>query len=141
MAAARNQLAALIGKGPDRGIDIALPANPKIRPFGVPTHLAADLIGRRPDVVAARWWLDRQYVALGCVPKRASGKVMSSEKALAVAESSGLARFQDEEFRAVFGWAVHSGQLDDLEHEGERILVDEDQGRPPPPGEQSFTNH
>ncbi len=42
---------------------------------------------------------------------------------------------------AVFGWAVHSGQLDDLEHEGERILVDEDQGRPPPPGEQSFTNH
>ena len=55
--------------------------------------------GRAPeegaDVVAARWWLDRQYVALGCVPKRASGKVMSSEKALAVAESSGLARFQD----------------------------------------------
>ncbi|WP_422015925.1 cbb3-type cytochrome oxidase assembly protein CcoS [Roseateles sp.] len=29
---------------------------------------------------------------------------------------------------AVFGWAVNAGQLDDLTHEGERILVDEDQG-------------
>ncbi|MBV8470821.1 MAG: cbb3-type cytochrome oxidase assembly protein CcoS [Burkholderiaceae bacterium] len=26
---------------------------------------------------------------------------------------------------AVFGWAIHSGQLDDLEREGERILEDE----------------
>lgn len=28
---------------------------------------------------------------------------------------------------AVFGWAVNAGQLDDLENEGERILLDEDQ--------------
>ncbi|MDE2369390.1 MAG: cbb3-type cytochrome oxidase assembly protein CcoS [Burkholderiales bacterium] len=26
---------------------------------------------------------------------------------------------------AVFGWALHSGQFDDLEREGERILTDE----------------
>jgi len=26
---------------------------------------------------------------------------------------------------AVFGWAIHSGQLDDLEREGERILEDD----------------
>ena len=26
---------------------------------------------------------------------------------------------------AVFGWALHRGQFDDLEHEGERILTDE----------------
>jgi cbb3-type cytochrome oxidase maturation protein len=25
----------------------------------------------------------------------------------------------------VFGWAVHRGQFEDLEHEGERILTDE----------------
>ncbi|MBU6259504.1 MAG: cbb3-type cytochrome oxidase assembly protein CcoS [Burkholderiales bacterium] len=25
----------------------------------------------------------------------------------------------------VFGWALHSGQFDDLEREGERILTDE----------------
>lgn len=36
---------------------------------------------------------------------------------------------------AVFGWAVHRGQFEDLEREGERILqadpgsVDDDQGR------------
>ncbi|MFX8199441.1 cbb3-type cytochrome oxidase assembly protein CcoS, partial [Acinetobacter baumannii] len=28
---------------------------------------------------------------------------------------------------AVFGWAVNSGQLEDLAKEGERILLDEDQ--------------
>jgi cbb3-type cytochrome oxidase maturation protein len=26
---------------------------------------------------------------------------------------------------AVFGWALHRGQFEDLEHEGERILIDE----------------
>jgi len=25
----------------------------------------------------------------------------------------------------VFGWAVHSGQFDDVQHEAERILTDE----------------
>ena len=48
IALARNQLAALLGKGPDRGLDIALPANPKIAPFGVPASLSLDLLGRRP---------------------------------------------------------------------------------------------
>ena len=54
IALAKNQLAALVGKGPDRGLDISLPENPRIKPFGVPVDLAADLIGRRPDIVAAR---------------------------------------------------------------------------------------
>jgi cbb3-type cytochrome oxidase maturation protein len=26
---------------------------------------------------------------------------------------------------AVFGWALHRGQFEDLEHEGERILLDD----------------
>lgn len=44
---------------------------------------------------------------------------------------------------AVFGWAVHRGQFEDLEHEGERILTDEGgpvdtgQGGSIPPPEQS----
>jgi cbb3-type cytochrome oxidase maturation protein len=43
----------------------------------------------------------------------------------------------------VFGWAVHRGQFDDLEREGERILqadpaaVDGDQSPVPAPPEQS----
>ncbi len=27
---------------------------------------------------------------------------------------------------AVFGWAVHGGQFDDLDHEAERILTEDD---------------
>ncbi|AOE89378.1 RND transporter [Ralstonia solanacearum] len=55
IALARNQLAALLGKGPDRGLAIARPTllaqpTPKL-----PDHLSIDLIGRRPDLVAARW--------------------------------------------------------------------------------------
>jgi NodT family efflux transporter outer membrane factor (OMF) lipoprotein len=54
IAIARNQLAALLGKGPDRGLDIAIPENVALQPFGLPASLAADLMGRRPDVTAAR---------------------------------------------------------------------------------------
>lgn len=51
---ARHQLAALMGKGPDAGLDIARPAAPRLQPLGLPANLAVDLIGRRPDIVAAR---------------------------------------------------------------------------------------
>jgi NodT family efflux transporter outer membrane factor (OMF) lipoprotein len=50
----RNRLAALMGQGPDRGRSIARPAPGAIRAFGLPQNLQADLVGRRPDVVAAR---------------------------------------------------------------------------------------
>jgi NodT family efflux transporter outer membrane factor (OMF) lipoprotein len=51
---ARHQLATLLGKGPDAGLDIARPATPTLHPLGVPPDLAVDLIGRRPDITAAR---------------------------------------------------------------------------------------
>ena len=51
----RNELAALLGAGPDRGLAIVRPAKPALAAFGLPPKLAADLIGRRPDVIAARW--------------------------------------------------------------------------------------
>ena len=51
---ARDAIAALLGAGPDRGLAIARPAAPAVREFGLPTNLAADLLGRRPDIVAAR---------------------------------------------------------------------------------------
>lgn len=54
IALTRNQLAALVGKGPDRGLDVALPGTVQLKPFGVPSTLGVDLIGRRPDIVAAR---------------------------------------------------------------------------------------
>jgi NodT family efflux transporter outer membrane factor (OMF) lipoprotein len=51
---ARDRLAALLGQGPDRGHAIERPTPSAIRPFGLPADLQAHLIGRRPDVVAAR---------------------------------------------------------------------------------------
>jgi cbb3-type cytochrome oxidase maturation protein len=37
----------------------------------------------------------------------------------------------------VFAWALHRGQFEDLEIEGERLLIDEPQGLPEPPQEES----
>lgn len=51
----RNRLAALLGAGPDRGTSIARPSPKQLKVFGLPAQLAAGLLGRRPDVVAARW--------------------------------------------------------------------------------------
>lgn len=51
----RNQLAALLGAGPDRGLTIARPALPAPGVAQVPATLPAELIGRRADVVAQRW--------------------------------------------------------------------------------------
>ncbi|KPF78938.1 multidrug transporter [alpha proteobacterium AAP81b] len=52
---ARNALAALLGDGPDRGVGVALPDGVRLAAFGVPASLAAELIGRKPEIVAARW--------------------------------------------------------------------------------------
>lgn len=53
IALARNRLAALVGKGPDRGLAIAAP-RVIITPRALPADATTDLIGRRPDIVAAR---------------------------------------------------------------------------------------
>ncbi|MBP0594096.1 efflux transporter outer membrane subunit [Paraburkholderia sp. LEh10] len=51
----RNQLATLAGKGPGAGDAIREPQLDLVATFGLPSHLPAELIGHRPDVVAARW--------------------------------------------------------------------------------------
>jgi NodT family efflux transporter outer membrane factor (OMF) lipoprotein len=54
IALTRDQLAALLGQGPDRGLKIEQPKVGTLRPLGLPANLPADLIGRRPDITAAR---------------------------------------------------------------------------------------
>ena len=54
IARTRHALAALLGKGPDHGLSIVPAKAHALRSIGLPSSLAADLIGRRPDVVAAR---------------------------------------------------------------------------------------
>ncbi len=62
---ARNRLAALMGEGPDRGLAIERPGAAMIQGFGLPPSLAADLIGRRPDLVAARWRAEADAKRIG----------------------------------------------------------------------------
>ena len=50
----KNRIAALLGAGPDRGLTIARPTLNLQNGFALPEHLAAELVGRRPDLVAAR---------------------------------------------------------------------------------------
>ncbi|KQM59833.1 MULTISPECIES: efflux transporter outer membrane subunit [unclassified Sphingomonas] len=50
----RNRIAVLIGAGPDRGMEITRPSLTIPTNAGVPSNLPAELIGRRPDVLAAR---------------------------------------------------------------------------------------
>lgn len=51
----RNQLAALLGQGPDRGLEIARPSAHALGAVEIPSALPAELLGRRPDIVAQRW--------------------------------------------------------------------------------------
>lgn len=52
---ARNELAALVGSGPDRTLNLQRPHLSAPQHLTMPASLPVDLLGRRPDVVAARW--------------------------------------------------------------------------------------
>lgn len=54
LALQRNRIAALMGAGPDRGLSIDRPTIDLNKVPGLPPQLSLDLLGRRPDVVAAR---------------------------------------------------------------------------------------
>jgi NodT family efflux transporter outer membrane factor (OMF) lipoprotein len=54
IALQKNRIAALLGAGPDRALAIARPRVDFTRAFALPATLSAELIGRRPDLMAAR---------------------------------------------------------------------------------------
>ena len=54
----RNQIAALLGQGPDRGLTIGHPTLPVDSVITLPGQLPLGLLGRRPDIVAARWQVE-----------------------------------------------------------------------------------
>lgn len=55
----------------------------------------------------ARRWLDEKFVALECEPVRASGKVLTADKVLAVAAAIGRRGFeQDQALRQAFAQAA-----------------------------------
>ena len=54
IALTRNALAALVGAGPDRGLTIERPRVSLLAARGLPDNAGIDLVGRRPDIAAAR---------------------------------------------------------------------------------------
>lgn len=58
IALLRQQLAALLGAGPDRGLAVSRPRLAASPAVGLPASIPAELIGRRPDLVAQRWRIE-----------------------------------------------------------------------------------
>ncbi|HTV86902.1 MAG TPA: efflux transporter outer membrane subunit [Dyella sp.] len=56
--AARSSLAVLLGQGPDRGLSITRPHMLPSSLVALPDRLNVDLLGRRADLVAARWQVE-----------------------------------------------------------------------------------
>jgi len=55
LQSAKIALAVLLGKGPDRGNELSRPNVLQPSAVAVPSVLPAELLGRRPDLIAARW--------------------------------------------------------------------------------------
>lgn len=55
IASDRISLAVLLGQGPDRGLQLQRPRALQSDALSLPSSLPAELLGRRPDIVAARW--------------------------------------------------------------------------------------
>ncbi len=53
-----NALAALLGEGPDRGLEIARPTLGATAGIELPSRLPSELLGRRPDILALRWRIE-----------------------------------------------------------------------------------
>lgn len=61
----RNAIAALIGAGPDRGLSLRRTPMLARRPIGLPPTLAVDMLGRKPEIVAARWHVEAAAKRIG----------------------------------------------------------------------------
>lgn len=54
----RYQLGELLGQGPDRGLRIQRPRLAELPPPKLPDNIPLQLLGRRPDIVVARWQVE-----------------------------------------------------------------------------------
>jgi NodT family efflux transporter outer membrane factor (OMF) lipoprotein len=65
MRLTRNSLASLLGAGPDRALDVEIPRLDAHRPLALPADIRADLLGRKPEIVAARWRAEAAAARVG----------------------------------------------------------------------------
>jgi len=103
---ARNQLAELVGAGPDRGRDLARPRLAAPDSFALPAVLPADLLGRRPDVASARAQVES--AAYGVKAAEAQFYPNVNLTAFAGFQSLGLAQLFDASDRIIGGGAALS---------------------------------
>lgn len=54
----------------------------------------------------ARWWLDDQFTQMGCEPLRATGKLLTADKVVVVAEAAGTAKFAEPKWSQEFARAA-----------------------------------
>lgn len=54
---------------------------------------------------AARAWLDEQFTQMGCEPLRPTGKLLTADKVLVVAQAAGPAQFADAAWALAFARA------------------------------------
>jgi hypothetical protein len=65
---------------------------------------------------AARAWFDRQFTEFACEPLRATGKVLTADKVVVVAEAAGAAKFAEESWAREFGRATRAALGKDVVH-------------------------
>jgi len=70
--------------------------------LGLPGYRAAE----RDAVDLARGWLDRQFTDLGCEPLRPTGKVLTADKVVVVAQAAGPSKFADDVWAHAFARAA-----------------------------------
>ncbi len=70
-----------------------------------PVRLDLNEVQPMPHDVA-RWWLDDQFTQMGCEPLRPTGKLLTADKVVVVAQAGGLSRFSDPKWAMEFARAA-----------------------------------
>jgi len=70
-----------------------------------PVRLDLNEVQPMPHDVA-RWWLDDQFTQMGCEPLRPTGKLLTADKVVVVAQAGGLERFADPKWAMEFARAA-----------------------------------
>lgn len=97
----RNAIAALLGASPDRGLAIERPRLLQAPAPGVPSVLPSELLGHRPDVVAARWRVEA--AAQGIKSAKAKFKPSIDLSALVGLAATGFSGLFDNDALLGFG--------------------------------------
>ena len=70
-----------------------------------PVRIDLNEVQPMPNDVA-RWWLDDQFTQIGCEPLRPTGKLLTAEKVVVIAQAAGLAKFSEPKFSQEFARAA-----------------------------------